>query len=477
MTGTDPFPRTIRCLPKFDLHLWACEEGPMGRLIVRHSPSTELSAAVEASCDGDGPPRQISVSVTMVSLPGPGFADSIEPALRAEPGFVARICQVAADELRRQMEEELAETVCAAEAKAVCERRRTAAVSLPYLNFARSRSGERTLGEVDAAPASAAQLLAMAWKRRAEPEAAALPAVSRGAFQANPALLAAAFAGGDFGIGLKEALARIAARHVAETANVEWAVTARGESVNGWLSLPPERSERFFDAFAIVSLAVQKAMRFWLPALWLARPEDFDIRREARSTVFYSCVPARRARNRCAYTYDPMDKAHMQSALEGGRRGLPGRYAVWAEALEAAGSAAAAGYRPDHPYYWKAAPLKAAPRIKTLLAVEGAILDQLVGLGAKVRSYSQEEHPKRLERVTREFLGGVESRIRRIGHTLPARELAQLLFVYATAALGAEFGLRPELRVALRIRFDGMASPYVLQGKVQTGFETAWEVA
>jgi hypothetical protein len=172
-----------------------------------------------------------------------------------------------------------------------------------------------------------------------------------------------------------------------------------------------------------------------------------------------------------------MDKAHMQSALEGGRKALPGCYARWAAALEAAESAAAADYRPDHPYYWKAAPLKAAARIKTLLAAEGVILDQLVGLGAKVRSYAQDEHPKSLQRLTRDYLGGVEQRLRRVGHTLPSSEFTRLLFAYATAAIGEELGFRAKVEVALRIRFAGLARPYVLRGGVQEGPDAGLDAA
>ena len=412
------------------LHVLACEEGPFGRLIVQNSESDAV-AQVQARME-TGNRCQMRVS---------------------------GICPPAAADLERQVRQSLPEGATAAQMREACAQPRSVHVALPYLDHKEARAHLFAPRMVQPGPYSIAQLAAAAWQRGFGYTLSPPPSVvSEGSFPADAAFLAAALQ--PLVPGQDATLQVISRLNTGKRARVEWSVQAPAASIDAWLSLPPERTEFFFDAFTAVSLKIQSAMRAWLPAIWLSAPTAFDNPRAASEAILYSAVPPRQPRSRNAYAYDPLEKNQMRSAVEFGRRQLPVLYPRWAETLSATGHPSAEEFQSSHPGFWRRIVVKAAPRVRSLLAAEGIVLDQLVSLATILRKLKRnQDHPLRLNRAVADCMAPLEARLRRLGPALPAPELARLLFVQATAALAGA-----PLTINLRIHVEGEELPCALRG-------------
>jgi hypothetical protein len=150
-----------------------------------------------------------------------------------------------------------------------------------------------------------------------------------------------------------------------------------------WTGAPHECHPAYFRTWRAVSLAVQKALRCWIPEIYFRDPARYEDRDAAFPLLVYAASRPCRGRPRTEFTYDVADAemlpralnqigASLQSILETVERGLHdcGRPAL------------ARRYAPRwHQDVLRAVQRKPRPLL-SLLADEAAVVNALVGLGS-----------------------------------------------------------------------------------------------
>jgi len=151
-----------------------------------------------------------------------------------------------------------------------------------------------------------------------------------------------------------------------------------------WIAAPTELHAAYFPVWQAVSLAVQKALRRWIPEIYFHDPARYEDRDAAFPLLVYAASRVCRGRPRTEFTYDVADAevlpralhqigGSLQSVLEAVERGLHdcGRPAL------------ARRYAPR----WHQDVLRAVQKKpRTLLGVlgdEAAVVNALVGLGSR----------------------------------------------------------------------------------------------
>ena len=150
-----------------------------------------------------------------------------------------------------------------------------------------------------------------------------------------------------------------------------------------WIAAPHERHPGYFRTWQAVSLAVQNALRYWIPEIYFRDPARYEDREAAFPLLVYAASRPCRGRPRTEFTYDVADGevlpralnqvgASLQSVLETVERGLHdgGRPAL------------ARRYAPRwHQDVLRTVQRKPRPLL-SLLGDEAAVVNALVGLGS-----------------------------------------------------------------------------------------------
>ena len=150
-----------------------------------------------------------------------------------------------------------------------------------------------------------------------------------------------------------------------------------------WIGAPHERHPAYFRTWQAVSLAVQKALRCWIPQNYFRDPMRYEDRDAAFPLLVYAASRPCRGRPRTEFTYDVADDqalpralhqigASLQSVLETVERGL----------YDGGRPALARRYAPRwHQDVLRAVQSKPRPLLG-LLGDEAAVVNALVGLGS-----------------------------------------------------------------------------------------------
>ncbi len=235
-----------------------------------------------------------------------------------------------------------------------------------------------------------------------------------------------------------------------------------GSLAGAWLRAPGERDPLFFEVYSKVSVAVQLALRRWLPYVYfsdLSRFEDLSL---AYPLIFYRSTYPCSGHPRSDFAYDlvaadspgvarPWAARILATALgrterllnAGGRRDLARCYRSWRarEALDG---------------------ILLRPRfINELLTNDAFFIDRLVGLGLAGRDLASNSglNARRTARdlaiVIDGFSAAINRKLRRAYGGRPAVSLGSLLLVEATRALAAALGADAAISATLRLHAYG----------------------
>lgn len=123
----------------------------------------------------------------------------------------------------------------------------------------------------------------------------------------------------------------------AEAANVEIELSSPDDAADVWTALPPPASAAFLAPGARVAVAIQAAMRAWLPYVWLDRPERFEDFDQASVLLMYSACRPFTPRSKEAFVFDILDRDTPRAMHYSIARTLRGRLEGFEAALNAAG--------------------------------------------------------------------------------------------------------------------------------------------
>ena len=82
-----------------------------------------------------------------------------------------------------------------------------------------------------------------------------------------------------------------------------------------WIGAPNERQPRYFQTWQGVSLALQKALRTWIPDIYFSDPARYEDRDAAYPLLVYAASRPCRGRPRTEFTYDVVDPELLPCAL------------------------------------------------------------------------------------------------------------------------------------------------------------------
>ena len=109
--------------------------------------------------------------------------------------------------------------------------------------------------------------------------------------------------------------------------DVSMTVSIPGALAGRWLDAPGERDQQFFQVYARVSRAVQRAIRIWLPYLYFSRPERYEDWAAAAPLVVYQASRPCTGRPKYDFTYDVLRDRSMTAFYRQASGRLPGELA------------------------------------------------------------------------------------------------------------------------------------------------------
>jgi hypothetical protein len=84
---------------------------------------------------------------------------------------------------------------------------------------------------------------------------------------------------------------------------------------SAWIDAPKERHPAYFHTWQAVSLAVQKALRAWIPEIYFRDPARYEDRDTAFPLLVYAASRPCRGRPRTEFTYDVVDPEALPRAF------------------------------------------------------------------------------------------------------------------------------------------------------------------
>ena len=81
-----------------------------------------------------------------------------------------------------------------------------------------------------------------------------------------------------------------------------------------WMNAPDELQPRYFQTWQGVSLALQKALRTWIPEIYFRDPARYEDRDAAFPLLVYAASRPCRGRPRTEFTYDVVDPQVLPNA-------------------------------------------------------------------------------------------------------------------------------------------------------------------
>ena len=240
--------------------------------------------------------------------------------------------------------------------------------------------------------------------------------------------------------------------------DVSLTLSIPGTLVEAWLDAPGERQPEFFASYSHVSVAVQRAIRLWLPYIYLSDLRRYDTLDAAFPLVVYQVSRPFQGRPKYDFTYDVLDARAMNGFFRMAGQRLPGELARVEDLLLRAGrKSTAAFYSPRRARKILEA-VQSRPRLlKSLLVADAFLVDALVNLGCRGHELRQdfakdpEQAVRGLSRFAADLVKAFHGKLRRLYGGQEFLALGGLLLVEATEALGAASNESAGVRAALRV--------------------------
>ncbi len=263
--------------------------------------------------------------------------------------------------------------------------------------------------------------------------------------------------------GLAALPAHILAGAGEDTLGVETTLEIDARAAGAWWDAPGESGPLFFETHSRVSVAVQRALRAWLPYLCLAGHPRLEAPEIALPMLVYAVSRPFHGRPKHDFTYDVLSEPSMAAVFRHAGRPLAARLADVRMLLSAAGRREAARqFDPDEvkkclDY------VRARPRnLHALLSAEAALVGALVRAGCECarsrEAAAAGRHDTRgLMHTAEQMAKTFNDRLRRLYAGKELLSLGGLVLVEATHALNQALERRSEIRAVLKIA--GEAAP------------------
>lgn len=181
-------------------------------------------------------------------------------------------------------------------------------------------------------------------------------------------------------------------------------------STEPWASTPAERDPGYFRCWQRVSLALQHAMRQWIPEIYFRDESRFEDRDEAYQVAGFAASQPFHGRARTDFTYDVADPAALESALRNtGRRMQAVLGPIELRLRERGRLPLSRRYAPVWYLDILGAVKKRHRRLIALLACESKLIDAVIDLGTS-RDRAAARRFERIAIAALRSVGGVDFR-------------------------------------------------------------------
>lgn len=249
----------------------------------------------------------------------------------------------------------------------------------------------------------------------------------------------------------------------AEQIEAEMSLSVPGVMAAAWLRAPIERSSDFRPVYTEMSVAVQQALRAWLPFVYFGDLSRYDTVGVAYPLVVYRCTLPYRSKTSSEFAYDIMSAESVALARRSTGMALAAELARIEQLLLAAGKPETARlYRPSRRDVVLAS-VERSPRLfHSLLVADAQFVDHLIRLGIRAGSLrrAMQHEPQRaareLAKFGEEFVKTFHRRLRRLYGGEDFTAFGPLILIEATRGLNAGLrstgAVRGTLRLAVRLR-------------------------
>jgi len=238
----------------------------------------------------------------------------------------------------------------------------------------------------------------------------------------------------------------------------EMALSAPGEMVAAWLEAPVERSPNYGPVYTEVSVAVQRAMRTWLPYVYFSDLSRYDTLAAAYPLIVYQCTLPFRSKAKNEFAYDVMSAESVAVARRSTAWALGPELARIEQLLLAAGKPETARfYRPSRKDIILASVERAPRLLNSLLVADALFIDHLIALGVRAGGLrrAMEREPQRalreLVKFAEEFVKTFHRRLRRLYGGEDFTSFGPLILLEATRGLHAALRSTGEISGVLRL--------------------------
>jgi hypothetical protein len=225
-------------------------------------------------------------------------------------------------------------------------------------------------------------------------------------------------------------------------------------SASAWLHAPGQRDAGSGPTWSAVSVAIQSALRRWLPYIYFSSGDRWNDTEAAWALLVYSQSRAFIGRTRADLTWDVLDPRTLPRVVRSASFSLPDILESVRNMLIAGNRLALADdYRPRRRSHVLKFVVRDRKLMNSLLAAESFIVEEFVKFGSACRTPSGEVRAARqLATYTSVFLKATQSKLRRLYRQCDFSGLLALLLIEATRVLAARRGLPDLLRAQVRLR-------------------------
>lgn len=253
-----------------------------------------------------------------------------------------------------------------------------------------------------------------------------------------------------------------------EEVEASLSLSAPGEMAAAWLEAPGERDPKARQVYTEVSVAVQQAMRKWLPYVYFSDLNRYDTLGAAYPLVVYACTLPFRSRDKNEFAYDVMSQESTAMARRSTSWALGPELERIEKLLIAAGKADTARYyKPSRKDVILASVARNPRLINALLLADALFVDNLIRLGAnagrlrKKLASDPQRAVKDLAKFAGELVTAFHRKLRRLYGGQDFVAFGSLVLVEATGALNRALkaqGMVPGV-LRLSVTRTGSAEP------------------
>ena len=238
---------------------------------------------------------------------------------------------------------------------------------------------------------------------------------------------------------------------------VEWAwqFALGGAAAAGWLRAPGERDPRYLSIYGQLSLAVQRALRRWLPYAYFVSTDRYRDTGMAWAMIAYRGSRPFVGRTRTELTRDVLGPMVLPRLVRSSHLPVRAELARVKALLNAHGlPELAAEYAPKRTSEILHLVQRDRRRLLAVLSAETGIIDELLKLAVSCKEASSgfRRPVKMLSHVAASFTDSVSGRLRRVFGGVDLGLAAIPIFLEATRSLADATGIDSRFRVSLVIR-------------------------